>query len=123
MTTTTAQDFAVTIYLNQTTTAQAAARGEAGPAALVAADPAYGAGLAIFTRIRGAATLPGDTLTAVGPFTVTAPDAQYAAEAAFALGNGAAADSADYYANRVRSVSVGDVATGTPLKISVAYLK
>jgi hypothetical protein len=109
-TTTENREFQVDIYLNETTTAEAAANGDEDCARLVRADSGYGEGLAIFSRLRrSAAARPGDRLRHVHTATVTAPSSLWAADVAFALGNGAHADSDAYYAHRIRSVSVGDV--------------
>lgn len=99
----------ITIYLNVTTHAEAHANGTEGK---LGYSPNHAESLAIFLRGHGddeSHAQPGDRLVKVGEFEVTAASALEAAECAYAIGNGASAQSADYYAAKVRSFSTGDV--------------
>lgn len=97
----------ITVYLNTTTHAEAHERGTEGS---LGYSPNHADALAIFMRgHRESHAAPGDRLQKVGSFEVAAQTAQYAAEQAFAVGNGASEQSAAYYAHGVRSFSCGDV--------------
>ncbi len=101
--------FAIDLYLNVTTVADARAAGDDGVADLDGRDTSP----AIFCRFGfGARHRAGDRLRFVERFDVVATSALYAAEVGFAIGNLDAdrhPDAEVYRSHHVRSVSVGDV--------------
>lgn len=105
------KSYAVTIWLNVTTHEQARDLGTEGR---LGYSEGHAESLAIFLRGHGdddRHAYPGDRVRKAGNFVVDAESAQGAAEIAYAIGNGASDQSERYYAQKVRSMSAGDLVT------------
>lgn len=101
--------FAVTIWLNVTTHKQAH---EAGTEGRSGYSEAHADTAAIFMRVGDEPKArPGDRVRKAGNFVVDAVCTEHAADIAFMIGNGASDQSERYYAQKVRSMSAGDLVT------------